>query len=111
MNEVCESTSKRFFIFYVILLSACSQALLLSLHFTACFCVDSNNTQQIEYFIFIQHSSILCDRAIVFFFVVLHREKKRERERAQGSKRTNELAMVVVVVVVAMATAAVMMKA
>lgn len=94
-----------FFIFCVILLSTCSQALvLLSLHFAACFCVDSNNTQQIEYFIFIQHSSILCDRAIVF--VVLHHSIENGRERANA--RT---AVVVVVATTTTTTVAVMMKA
>lgn len=51
-----------------------------------CFCVDSNNTQQIEYFIFIQHSSILCDRAIAF---LLHRQMQ-----------TNEIALALALMLV-----------
>lgn len=62
----------------------------LSVHLAACFCVDSNNTQQIEYFIFIQHSNILCAivQSFLLYFNWLVREREKQREKANG--RTSE---------------------
>lgn len=71
-----------------------SHSPVLSVHLAACFCVDSNNTQQIEYFIFIQHSNILCAivQSFLLYFSWLEREQERERETERDSEWTNKWA-------------------